>query len=223
LPIERGVCTDVVVRALREALNVDLQRLVHEDMNRGFSQYPTIWGLKRPDRNIDHRRVPNLKTYFERRGYSVSLSQKPADYLPGDLVTCTVAGNRPHIMIVSDRRTTTRVPFVIHDIGGGVQEEDRLFEFPITGHYRIKADGQTRTIEPTRVRTWSKHPGSFLPAVRKVFPKIRWPKSKNMALWGGFSCKHCDIELDKWGREIRVASCLPSTLPRSTVKIAELF
>jgi len=137
------VCTDVVVRALREALNVDLQRFVHEDMNRAFSQYPTIWRLKRPDQNIDHRRVPNLKTSFERRGYSVSLSQKPADYLPGDLVPCTVAGNRPHIMIVSDRRTTIRVPFVICNIGGGVQEEDRLFEFPITGHYRIKADGQT--------------------------------------------------------------------------------
>jgi uncharacterized protein len=140
VPIERGVCTDVVIRALREAFNMDLQMLLHEDMKGAFSRYPTIWGLKKPDRNIDHRRVPNLKTYFERMGYSVGLSREPEDYLPGHLVTCTVGGNRPHIMIVSDKKTSSGVPFVIHNIGRGAKEEDRLFDFPITGHYGIKTE-----------------------------------------------------------------------------------
>ncbi|MCL1919516.1 MAG: DUF1287 domain-containing protein [Kiritimatiellaeota bacterium] len=138
IPIERGVCTDVVIRALRDALKMDLQQLVHEDMTSSFSAYPNNWGLKQPDRNIDHRRVPNLKKYFERKGFSVAVSKKPGDYLPGDLVTCTVAGNRPHIMIVSDKKTPKGVPLVIHNIGRGTQEEDRLFSFPLTGHYRIK-------------------------------------------------------------------------------------
>ena len=145
VPIEQGVCTDVVIRALRESLAMDLQKLLHEDMERAFSQYPTIWGLKKPDRNIDHRRVPNLRTYFQRKGYSVDVSQKPEDYLPGNLVTCMVGGNRPHIMIVSDKKTTAGVPFIIHNIGSGTREENRLFDFPITGHYRIEAEEQRRT------------------------------------------------------------------------------
>lgn len=147
VPIERGVCTDVVIRALRDSLNMDLQKLVHEDMRTAFSRYPAIWGLKKPDRNIDHRRVPNLRTYFQRKGYSLGVSRKAEDYLPGDLVTCTVGG-RPHIMIVSDRKAARGAPFVIHNIGRGAKEEDRLFGFPITGHYRIKTEGQTRT-EPS--------------------------------------------------------------------------
>ena len=138
VPIERGVCTDVVIRALREALKMDLQQLVHEDMTAAFSAYPKNWGLKKPDRNIDHRRVLNLKKYFERKGLSVAVSEKPADYLPGDLVTCTVGISLPHIMIVSDKKTAQGVPLIIHNIGQGTQEEDRLFAFPITGHYRIK-------------------------------------------------------------------------------------
>ena len=137
VPIERGVCTDVVIRALRDALNVDLQKLLHEDMKAAFSEYPRRWGLKKPDRNIDHRRVPNLRRYFERKGYSVGVSQNKQDYLPGDLVTCAVPPNRPHIMIVSDRKTRNGVPLVIHNIGRGAREEDRLFDFRITGHYRI--------------------------------------------------------------------------------------
>ena len=144
VPIERGVCTDVVIRALRKSISMDLQKVLHEDMKSSFSQYPTIWGLMKPDRNIDHRRVPNLKTYFERKKLSVVVSKNPEDYLPGDLVTCTVGGNRPHIMIVSDKKTTAGVPLVIHNIGSGAKEEDRLFEFPITGHYRIKTQ-QART------------------------------------------------------------------------------
>ena len=137
LPREKGVCTDVVIRALRDALDMDLQKLVHEDMKRSFSAYPKIWGLSKPDRNIDHRRVPNLMTYLERRGCSVAVTQKAGDYLPGDLVTCTVGRNLAHIMIVSDRKGRDGAPMVIHNIGGGTQEEARLFSFPITGHYRI--------------------------------------------------------------------------------------
>ena len=141
--IDRGVCTDVVVRALRDALNMDLQKLVHEDMTSAFSEYPKKWGLTKPDRNIDHRRVPNLRCYFERRNFSLPVSEKKEDYLPGDLVTCTVPPNRPHIMIVSDRTSQDGVPLVIHNIGAGAREENRLFSFSITGHYRMKQ--KTRT------------------------------------------------------------------------------
>ena len=136
--IDKGVCTDVVIRALRESLNMDLQKLVHEDMTSAFSEYPKTWGLKKPDRNIDHRRVPNLKRYFERRDYSLPVTEERGDYLPGDLVTCTIPPNRPHIMIVSDTTSQDGVPLVIHNIGAGTREENRLFSFPITGHYRIE-------------------------------------------------------------------------------------
>lgn len=137
IPLERGVCTDVVVRALRKGHHLDLQKMLYMDMSRAFAAYPTIWGLKRPDRNIDHRRVPNLRTFFERMGYGLEITSNPEHFQPGDLVTCTVGGNRPHIMIVSDRKSPKEVPFVIHNIGRGTQEEDLLFAFPITGHYRI--------------------------------------------------------------------------------------
>jgi uncharacterized protein YijF (DUF1287 family) len=140
IPVEKGVCTDVVIRALRDAFDMDLQKLIHEDMKTAFSEYPNIWGLKKPDRNIDHRRVPNLRRYFERKGFSVGMGRQKNDYLAGDLVTCTVGAKRPHIMIVSDKKTRADVPFVIHNIGSGAREEDRLFDFPITGHYRIKAE-----------------------------------------------------------------------------------
>ena len=137
VPLEKGVCTDVVIRALRGAVHLDLQKLVHEDMKIEFSAYPNIWGLKKPDPNIDHRRVPNLKTYFNRRGFSLPVTRRADDYLAGDLVTCTVGRNLAHIMVVSDKKTVGGVPFVIHNIGSGTKEEDRLFEFPITGHYRV--------------------------------------------------------------------------------------
>lgn len=137
VPIERGVCTDVVVRALRTGRELDLQKAVHEDMRKNFGSYPKIWRLKRPDRNIDHRRVPNLKTFFKRRGYSLPVTKKGEDYLPGDLVTCTVPPNLPHIMVVSDRKTKKGVPLVIHNIGRGAQEENSLFTYPLTGHYRL--------------------------------------------------------------------------------------
>lgn len=135
VPMDYGVCTDVVIRALRK-LGFDLQKAVHEDMAAHFSAYPKNWGLKRPDKNIDHRRVPNLRTYFTRQGWALPITDKPGDYQPGDLVTCLVGGNLPHIMIVSDRKTADGEPLIIHNIGAGTQEEDGLFAYPITGHYR---------------------------------------------------------------------------------------
>ena len=122
LPVERGVCTDVIVRALRTARGSDLQKLVHEDMSGHFRDYPRRWGLTRPDSNIDHRRVPNLMTYFERAGYARRVSADAADYLPGDLVTWDLGGGIPHIGIISDRKAVTGVPLVIHNIGAGARE-----------------------------------------------------------------------------------------------------
>lgn len=134
---ERGVCTDVIIRAFR-GIGLDLQKAVHEDMKKAFAAYPRNWGLKRPDKNIDHRRVPNLRTYFKRRGWEVPLTHNAADYRPGDLVTCIVGGHLPHIMIVSDRCTKNGTPLIIHNIGAGTEEEDALFLYPLTGHYRPK-------------------------------------------------------------------------------------
>jgi len=136
---ERGVCTDVVIRAMRKGYGMDLQQLVHQDMKANFSRYPTTWGLKSTDRNIDHRRVPNLKTFFLRKGYALDLKDERRQYLPGDLVTCTVPPHMPHIMIVSNRKNGDGVPLVIHNIGRGAKEEDVLHTYKITGHYRVPA------------------------------------------------------------------------------------
>ena len=138
IDISKGVCTDVVIRALRTSRKMDLQKLVHEDMRANFSKYPKRWGLKRTDKSIDHRRVPNLQTFFKRKGWSLTVTKDKSKYQPGDLVTCTVAGRLPHIMIVSDKKSADGTPLIIHNIGSGAQEEDRLFEFPLTGHYRLK-------------------------------------------------------------------------------------
>lgn len=132
VPRDRGVCTDVVIRAYRDALDADLQRAVHEDMRANFGKYPKLWGLRSTDRNIDHRRVPNLRRFFERKGAELT----GADYLPGDLVTMTVPQNLPHIAIVSDAIGRSGQPMIVHNIGAGTREEDRLAEFPLTGHYR---------------------------------------------------------------------------------------
>jgi uncharacterized protein YijF (DUF1287 family) len=136
---DRGVCTDVVIRAYRRALKVDLQKLVHEDMLADFAAYPRAWGLKSPDPNIDHRRVPNLAVFFARRGASLPLSQEPADYEPGDLVTQMLPGNLTHIAIVSSNRSSEAPerPLVIHNIGQGAREEDTLYVFRQTGHFRF--------------------------------------------------------------------------------------
>ncbi len=142
VPTDKGVCTDVLIRAMRLALDMDLQKLVHEDMRRNFSQYPKKWGLEAPDTNIDHRRVPNLQVYFARKGCSLPVTDKAADYKPGDFVTCIVPPNLPHIMIVSDAINSHGRPLIIHNIGDGAKEEDRLSEFKLTGHYRLKPINQ---------------------------------------------------------------------------------
>ena len=136
VPDHLGVCTDVVIRAYR-AVGVDLQKTVHDDMAGDFGEYPEIWGLSRPDPNIDHRRVPNLQTFFARNGTVLPKSEEPSDYKPGELVAWMLPGNLPHIGIVTDRRSTDgKRPLIVHNIGTGPQLEDVLFDFPITGHYR---------------------------------------------------------------------------------------
>lgn len=135
VPDHIGVCADVVVRAYR-MVGIDLQKELHEDMAANFGLYPDKWGLKKPDPNIDHRRVPNLKVFFERHGLELPVTRREDDYLPGDLVTWTVAGRLPHIGIVTDRRTLSGRPLVVHNIGRGPVLEDMLFDYPITGHYR---------------------------------------------------------------------------------------
>jgi len=138
VPASRGVCTDVVIRALR-IQRIDLQQRVHEDMRAHFAKYPQKWGLRGPDSNIDHRRVPNLQTWFERQGWSLPVTSRAADYRAGDLVTWMLPGNLPHIGIVSDRRAMLGgTPLIIHNIGRGTREEDILFDHRITGHYRPK-------------------------------------------------------------------------------------
>lgn len=138
IPVEKGVCTDVVIRAFRNA-GVDLQKEVHEDMARNFSAYPTKWGLTVPDTNIDHRRVPNLQTYFGRRGKSLPITKRGEDYLPGDVVSWDLDGKgTTHIGIVSSLYSeTTKRYLIIHNIGGGTVSEDRIFDWKITGHYRF--------------------------------------------------------------------------------------
>jgi uncharacterized protein YijF (DUF1287 family) len=138
VPANLGVCTDVVIRAYR-AIGIDLQVLVHEDMRASFDSYPGLWGLRKPDTNIDHRRVPNLRKFFERAGATVASARAPSSFQPGDLVTWMLPGNLPHIGIVSDRRAPeTGNLLMIHNIGAGPAEEDMLFAYPITGHYRYR-------------------------------------------------------------------------------------
>ena len=135
---DRGVCSDEVVRAYR-LLGVDLQKLVHEDMKRAFHDYPTRWGLKAPDSNIDHRRVPNLATFFARHGTSLKPSSNGSDYKPGDIVAWARADGRPHIGLVTERRSSDgERPLVMHNIGLGPQIEDMLFGLTITGHFRYE-------------------------------------------------------------------------------------
>jgi uncharacterized protein YijF (DUF1287 family) len=136
VPDDIGVCTDVVIRAYR-GLGIDLQQAVHEDMINNFQAYPRLWGLTRPDSNIDHRRVPNLRIFFERFGQKPADSSRPQDFRPGDLVTWILPGNLPHIGIVVAQRSADDLrPLVVHNIGAGPTLDDILFEFPVSGHYR---------------------------------------------------------------------------------------
>ncbi|MBI4025298.1 MAG: DUF1287 domain-containing protein [Verrucomicrobia bacterium] len=139
VPIQTGVCSDVIVRAFR-GQGIDLQQELQEDMRRNFAKYPQNWGLKRPDPNIDHRRVPNLMTFFQRRGWQQSRSSKAGDYHAGDIAAWNLGGGVTHIGFISDRLTAGGVPLVIHNIGRGVQEEDILFAYTMIGHYRIRAE-----------------------------------------------------------------------------------
>lgn len=136
VPDDVGVCSDLIIRAYR-ALSIDLQKLVHVDMLRYFHKYPGLWNLKQADRNIDHRRVPNLQKFFERHGKVLPITQNKNDYGPGDVVTWMLPGNLPHIGIVTDRKTRdTNALLIVHNIGSGPRLEDMLFKYKITGHYR---------------------------------------------------------------------------------------
>lgn len=138
VPRDRGVCTDVVVRAYRDAFAFDLQSAVHEDMGAAFSTYPKIWGLTRPDRNIDHRRVPNLETYFRRHGTELAVPDTLTDWQAGDLYTMRLNGRLPHIGIVSNKVTPMGHNYVIHNIGAGTAEEDILGQFDDERRFRLE-------------------------------------------------------------------------------------
>ena len=151
--LSTGVCSDVVVRALRQ-VGVDLQKDVHEDMQKNFSAYPQRWGLKAPDKNIDHRRVPNLMRYFERHHIAMSEKLKMTEtYRPGDLVAWDLGGGVLHIGVVSDKRSG-RTPLIIHNIGSGAKEDDILLKYQVIGHYRLKEttqpDGAANGSQPVR-------------------------------------------------------------------------
>lgn len=141
VPADKGVCTDVVIRAYRK-LGIDLQKNVHEDMVVNFNTYPKLWGLKKTDKNIDHRRVPNLMKYFERHGTSLKKSRNANDYLPGDIVTWDLGKGIGHIGIVVNKKSPDQSRYLmVHNIGNGQEISDCLFSYTITGHYRF--DGLT--------------------------------------------------------------------------------
>ena len=138
VPADKGVCTDVVIRAYRK-FGVDLQKEVHEDMKSNFSVYPKNWGLSHPDPNIDHRRVPNLMTYFERHGTVLKITDNPNDYVPGDIVCWNLGGGITHIGIVTRKKSSDGKRYmIIHNIGAGQVLEDCLFRYTIIGHYRYQ-------------------------------------------------------------------------------------
>lgn len=137
VPAKTGVCSDVVIRAYRK-LGIDLQKEVHEDMKANFSKYPTKWGLKKTDTNIDHRRVPNLEVFFERKGKKLPVSKNASDYKTGEMVTWMIGGKLPHIGIVTHKKSSNGNPMIVHNVGGGQVAEDCLFSWEIVGHYLFK-------------------------------------------------------------------------------------
>jgi len=138
IPAGRGVCSDVIIRTYRK-LNHDLQQAVHEDMTSHFASYPNNWGLNTTDPNIDHRRVPNLMTYFKRNGESLPITQNATDYRPGDIVCWELQRGIPHIGFVANKKASnTKRPLIIHNIGAGQVAEDCLFDFRIIGHFRYQ-------------------------------------------------------------------------------------
>jgi len=143
VPADTGVCTDEIIRSYR-SVGVDLQKEVHEDMQQNFAAYPNKrrWQLAHPDSNIDHRRVPNLMVFFQRKGESLPLTSHAEDYAPGDLVTWDLGGNVPHIGIVVDQKSHESGRYmIVHNIGEGPRMEDVLFNWKITGHYRYFGPG----------------------------------------------------------------------------------
>ena len=136
---KRGVCTDVVIRAYRK-IEIDLQKEVHEDMTAHFDQYPTRWGLRAPNANIDHRRVPNLMTFFSRHGTVLEITNNKNDYTPGNIVCWDLGGGILHIGIVTNVKQQgsfgSGAFMVLHNIGAGQRFEDCLFSWSIIGHYR---------------------------------------------------------------------------------------
>ncbi len=135
VPQNTSVCTDVVIRAYR-LQNIDLQQLINVDMKANFSAYPNIWGLKTTNKNIDHRRVPNIETFLARHGQTLSTTDKDS-FEVGDIVTWRLPdSNLPHIGIVSNNKAYDGTPLIIHNIGRGTQEENILFAYPIHKHYR---------------------------------------------------------------------------------------
>ena len=144
-PIETGVCADVVVRAFRKA-EIDLQKELHEDMKKNFTIYPRKWGLRGPDANIDHRRVPNLMTWFDRQGKARPITKDAKDYLPGDVIAWDMTPGLPHIGMVSKIKVEGAERYaVVHNIGAGARIEDVLFAWKITGHYRYFEQTQDTT------------------------------------------------------------------------------
>jgi uncharacterized protein YijF (DUF1287 family) len=138
VPSDKGVCTDVIIRTYRK-LGIDLQKEVHEDMAPNFNKYPKNWGLKSTDTNIDHRRVPNLMTFFSRHGQSKKITSNPDDYVPGDIITWDLGGGIPHIGILVNRKTADNKRYlIVHNIGRGQEISDCLFSFKITGHYSYR-------------------------------------------------------------------------------------
>lgn len=136
VPADKGVCTDVIIRTYRK-VGIDLQKLVHEDMNENFDKYPNNWGLTKTDKNIDHRRVPNLMKYFNRKGAELTITENPNDYLPGDIVAWSLENGLTHIGIVVNRKSIDAKRYlIVHNIGGGQVIEDVLFDYKVIGHYR---------------------------------------------------------------------------------------
>ena len=141
VPADTGVCTDVIIRTYRAAFGYDFQKAIHEDMRANFKAYPKSWGLKRPDRNIDHRRVPNIERFLKRKGAALRITKNPDDYQPGDIVSWRLGGSLPHIGIVSENKSSWGTPLIIHNVGAGPVEDDLLFNTQINGHFRFVPKG----------------------------------------------------------------------------------
>ncbi|MBZ4042033.1 DUF1287 domain-containing protein [Flavobacterium hibisci] len=140
IPEDKGVCTDVVIRAYRK-LGIDLQKEVHEEMSENFSEYPNLkkWGMTKPDTNIDHRRVPNLEVFFERKGTKLPVSENGKDYKTGEIVTWMINNKLPHIGIVTHKKSDDgKRNLIVHNVGGGQVLEDCLFAYKIVGHFKYQ-------------------------------------------------------------------------------------